>query len=66
MNFPSLQVALCLYKSTIQPCMQYCYHVWDSAPSYYLEMLDRLQERICETVDSSLAASCAPFARYQM
>ena len=27
MNFLSLEVALYLYKSTIQPCMEYCCHV---------------------------------------
>ena len=33
------EVALYLYKSTIWPCMEYCYHVWASAPSCYLELL---------------------------
>ena len=29
----SPEVALYLYKSTIQPCMEYCCHVWASAHS---------------------------------
>ena len=32
-----------LYKSTMRPCMEYCYHVWAGAPSCYLRMLDKLQ-----------------------
>ena len=49
-----------LYKSTIQPCMKYCCHVWAGAPSCYLELLDKLQKRICRTVGPSLAASLEP------
>ena len=41
-KFPSLEVALYLYKSTICPCMEYCCHVWAGAPSCYLELLDKL------------------------
>ena len=37
--------------------MKYCCHVWDCAPSCYLEMLDKLQKRICGTVGPSLADS---------
>ena len=33
-------------KSTIQPFMEYCCHVWASAPSCYLELLDKLL-KIC-------------------
>ena len=39
MMFLSPEVALYLYKSTIQPCMEYCYYIWDGVPSYYLIML---------------------------
>ena len=62
MKFFSPEVALCLYKSTIQPCMEYCYHVWTGAPICYLEFLDKLQKQICMTVGSSLAASLEPLA----
>ena len=37
--------------------MEYCCHVWAGAPSCYLELLDKLQKRICRTDDPSLAAS---------
>ena len=57
MKFLSLGVALHLYKSTIWPCMKYCCHIWTGAPSCYLELLDKLQKRICRTVGPSLAAS---------
>ena len=56
MKFLSPEVALYLYKSTIRPCMEY-FHVWDGAPNCYLELLDKLQKRICRTVGPSLAAS---------
>ena len=44
------------YKSTIWQSMEYCCHVWVGAPSYYLELFDKLQTNICRTVGSSLAA----------
>ena len=42
--------------------MKYCCPVWTGAPSYYLELLDKLQKRICSTVGPSLAASHEPLA----
>ena len=62
MKFLSPEVALYLYKSTIQPCMEYCCHVWAGAPSCYLELLDKLQKQICRSVGPSLAASLEPLA----
>ena len=56
-KFHSPEVALYLYKSTIRPCMEYCCHVWASAPSCYLELLDKLQKRTCRTVGPTPAAS---------
>ena len=60
MQFLSPEVALYLYKSTIRPCMKYCCHFLAGAPSCYLELLDKLQKRICRTVGPSLAASLEP------
>ena len=57
MKFLSPEVALYLYKSTIHPCIKHCCQVWAVAPSCYLELLDKLQTRICRTVGPSLAAS---------
>ena len=62
MKFLSPEVALYLYKSTIWPCIEYCYHVWTGAPSCYLELLEKLQKWICRTVGSSPAASLEPLA----
>ena len=62
MKFLSPEVVLYLYKSTIHPCMEYCCHVWAGAPSCYLELLDKLQKRICRIVGPSLAASLEPLA----
>ena len=58
-------VALYLYKSAIRPCIEYCFHVWAGAPSCYLELLDKLQKRICWTVGTSLATSLEPFAHHR-
>ena len=62
MKFLSPEVALYLYKSTIQPYMEYCCHVWAGAPSCYMELLDKLQKQIYETVGPSLAAYIEPLA----
>ena len=62
MKFLSPEVALCFYKSTLSPCMEYCCHVWAGALSCYFELLDKLQKRICSTVGPSLAASLEPLA----
>ena len=62
MKFLSPEVALYLYKSTIRPCLEYCCHVWAGTPSFYLELLDKLQKRICRTAGPSLAASLEPLA----
>ena len=45
--------------------MKYCCHIRAGAPSRYLEMMDKLQKRICRTVGSSLAASFEPMAHRQ-
>ena len=47
MKFLSPEVALYLYKSTIRSCMEYCCHVWAGTIGCYLELLDKLQKRIC-------------------
>ena len=62
MKFLSPVVDLHLYKSTISPCMEYCYRVWTGAASCYLELLHRLQKQICRTVGPSLIASLEPLA----
>ena len=58
----SSEVGLYLYKSIIQLWREYCFHVWAGASSYYLEIFDKLQKRICRTISSSLASSLEPFA----
>ena len=62
MKFLSPEVALYLYKSTIRSCMECCCHVWAGTPSCYLDLLDKLQKRICRIVGPSLAASLEPLA----
>ena len=57
MKFLSLEVALYLYKFTIRPCMGYCCQVWAGTPSWLLELLNKLQKRICRTIHPSLAES---------
>ena len=53
MEFLSPEVALYLYNSTIWLCMEYCCHVWAGAPSCYLDLLDKLQKRICWIIGPS-------------
>ena len=65
MKFLSPEVALYLYKSTIHPCMEYCCHVWAGAPSCYLDLLDKLQKRICRIAGPSLADSLEPLAHHR-
>ena len=62
MKFLSPEVALYLYKSTIRPCMEYCWHFWAGAPSSHLELLDNLQKQMCMTFGSILASSLEPLA----
>ena len=62
MKFLSPEVVLYLYKSTIRPSMEYCCHVWAGAPSCYLDLLDKLQKRICRIIGPSLTASLEPLA----
>ena len=50
MKFHFPEVAVYLSKSSIWPCMEYCCHVWVGAPIGYLELLDKLEKRICRTV----------------
>ena len=45
-TFLSPEVALHLYKSIIRSCIEYCCHTWASAPSCYLELLDKLEKQI--------------------
>ena len=45
--------------------MEYCCHVWAGAPSCYMELLDKRQERICRTVGPSLAACIELLAHRQ-
>ena len=51
---------LYLYKSITAPSIKYCCHVWVGAPSYYLDMLDKLEKQVCRTVGLKLAASLEP------
>ena len=55
----SPELVLYLYKFTIQPCMEYCWHVWAGAHSCYLELFNKLQKRI---FGHSLTASLGPIA----
>ena len=54
MKILSSEVACCLYKSTIRPCMEDCFHYWASASSCSLNMWDKLRKWECRTVSHSL------------
>ena len=65
MKFLSPEVALYFHKSMIWPCMEYCCHVLDGAPSFYLELLDKLEKRRCRTVGPVIATSLKALAHCQ-
>ena len=58
-------MSLFLRKNLIVRWMEYCCHVWAGAPSCHLELLDKLQKRICRTVGPLLAASLESLAHRQ-
>ena len=62
--FLSPEVAVYLYKTTIQPCMWYCCYTWAGTPICYLDLdlLDKLQKQICRIVSPSLAGPLEPLA----
>ena len=45
--------------------MEYCCHVWTSAPGCYSEMLDKVQKWICTAVGPLLATSFKTLAHCQ-
>ena len=57
------EIALHFYKSTIQPCMEFCCHVWAGAPSCYFELLATKMDM--RTVSPSLATSLEPLAHHR-
>ena len=64
MKFVSPEVGLYLYKS-MPMHMEYCFDIWAGTLSFYWELLDKLQKRICKTVSPSLATSLEPLAHHQ-
>ena len=50
--------ALYIFKSTIRPRMEYCCY----APNCYVDVLDKLQKRVCRPVAPVLVASLEPLA----
>ena len=62
-RFLTPETILHLYKSTIQPCIEYCSHLWAGAPkSQGLDLLDRVQKRIVNLVGSELSANLQPLS----
>ena len=64
MKFLFAEIVLYLYKSTIRPCMEHCCHVWTGSFCCYLELLDKLQKRICRIAGPSLAVSYEPHRQH--
>ena len=44
-NLYTPQQLLILYKAQIRPSLEYCSHVWSSAPKHTLRLLDSIQRR---------------------
>lgn len=49
----SAEQLLTLYKAQIRPQMEYCSHVWSSAPKYCLRLLDSFQRRASKLINKS-------------
>ena len=64
-KFFSPEVALHLYKFTMLSCIECCCHTWAGAPSYFLELLDKLQERACVDCWSFTSVYLKPFVDCQ-
>ena len=64
-KFLSPQFVMHLYQSTMCPCIEYCCHVWVSAPNCYLELLDKPPKLICGTVGPSTATSLEHLAHWR-
>ena len=62
MKFLSPKVALYLYKSTLHRCMEYCFRIWSGSSTWYIELLDMLQKRICKTVQPLFVTFLEPLA----
>ena len=56
MEYLSSEIAFCLCKSAIWPCIEYVYHVQAVAPGCYLDILNTQQKRLCRNVGPTLAA----------
>lgn len=55
-NYLTPESILYLYKSTIRPCIEYCCHIWGGASSESLNLLDRIQRRVCNSIGESLSS----------
>ena len=64
MKFLSPGIALYLYKCIIQPCLEYCCHVFAGTLSCYFKLLDKLQKQIFRTVEPSHVTSLEPLAHH--
>ena len=53
---------LYLYKSSIRPCMEYCCHLWAGAPAHLLNLLDKIQNRVCNMVGPQLSLKLQPLS----
>ena len=53
---------LYLYKASIRPCMEYCCHLWAGAPAHLLNLLDRIQNRVCNMVGPQLSLKLQPLS----
>ena len=55
----------CVLRSFFLLRLEYCCHIWAGAFSCYLELIDKLQKRMCKTVAPSLPAFLEPLADHR-
>ena len=62
-QFFSSENLLTLYKSQIRPTLEYCSHIWGSAPKSSLQLLDSIQNRAMRLInDPELTKSLPPLS----
>lgn len=45
-------VILHIYKNTVLWCMEYCFHIWSGVNTVHVEILVKIQCRVCSTIDA--------------
>ena len=61
-KFLTAENMLYLYKSTIRPSLEYCFRIWAGAPISSLNILNKVQARICNLIGDNLYLKLHPLS----